>query len=854
MFIFARGRPWAVAAVLVFAPFYVTHALAQGPVLAPPTLTSNEPAEDPREGPVTRVVVELMLEINRQGRVMDARVTRSGGDALDAAALASARRLTFAPATRDGQPVEARIRYESVFEARVNEPPPMPDAPTSASFAGSVVDAEGGKVLAGAKVVLTTVDGATHKTTTDGGGRFRLDGIPSGNVHVVVSADGHIVQQLDETLDSGMLTDVRVRLELVPDREAFGATARIEAPSREVTKRTLERKELASVAGTRGDPLRGVELMPGVSRPGANGGLPILRGANAFDSQVFMEGMPVPSLYHLGGLTSFVHSRVLDTVDLYPSNFSVRYGRKMGGVIEAKVRDPATDGLHGIADVSFLDSSLLVETPVTDKLSVLAAARRSNIDAVIHSVAGDSDFGIRAAPVYWDYQAIAAYKPTDQDRIRFLAYGSSDRWAIVFKNPASVDPSLRGNFDTNTTFHRAQLGYRHRFRGGSEHHTELTYGREDGVGQFGQLARFKVDVDSLQVRSEWISVIVPELRVTGGLDFLGNRFHGIYTGLPLPPGEGDAAAAASTQRKISVDTGAWSWFPGAYLEAGIRPFPALLVTPGIRADYNNTVNRGAIDPRLSSRLDVTESTVIKAGIGNFSQIPFEAEVMPPTGNPNLELPRALHVSAGIEHNFTPGLSASMEGFTKWMDRITTTTPDGRAPYFANTQRGRVFGGELLLRMRPVGRGYGFLSYTLMRSERGEAGEAFRLFDRDQTHILAATAVTRVGRGWELGATFRYTSGTPYSPVVASTYEATTDVYQPRLGSPMSARNPAFSRLDLRIQKSWTFSKWSLAVHLDVQNVFNAENREGFRYSYDYRRREGTPGLPILPVLGLRGEL
>ena len=71
---------------------------------------------------------------------------------------------------------------------------------------------------------------------------------------------------------------------------------------------------------------------------------------------------------------------------------------------------------------------------------------------------------------------------------------------------------------------------------------------------------------------------------------------------------------------------------------------------------------------------------------------------------------------------------------------------------------------------------------------------------------------------------------------------------------MSARNPAFSRLDLRIQKSWTFSKWSLAVHLDVQNVFNAENREGFRYSYDYRRREGTPGLPILPVLGLRGEL
>ncbi len=34
----------------------------------------------------------------------------------------------------------------------------------------------------------------------------------------------------------------------------------------------------------------------------------------------------------------------------------------------------------------------------------------------------------------------------------------------------------------------------------------------------------------------------------------------------------------------------------------------------------------------------------------------------------------------------------------------------------------------------------------------------------------------------------------------------------------------------------------------------APNREGFAYSYDYGRREGSRGLPILPVLGVRGEL
>jgi hypothetical protein len=189
-----------------------------------------------------------------------------------------------------------------------------------------------------------------------------------------------------------------------------------------------------------------------------------------------------------------------------------------------------------------------------------------------------------------------------------------------------------------------------------------------------------------------------------------------------------------------------------------------------------------------------------------------------------------------------------------MDRVTTTTPDGRQPFFENSQRGRVFGAEVFLRFHPFERLSGFASYTLMRSERADAGSAFRLFDRDQTHILAAAFRYELGRGWELGATLRYTSGTPYTPVVSSTYDATNDVYVPRLGRAMSARNPAFSRLDLRVQKTWTFSAWSLAAYLDVQNVLNAENPEGFAYSYDYRNRQGVRGLPILPIVGLRGEL
>lgn len=641
---------------------------------------------------------------------------------------------------------------------------------------------------------------------------------------------------------------------VVEDPEAFGASARVEAPPREVTKRTLTRDEMTRMPGTRGDPIRAVELLPGVGRPAAGSGQPILRGANLSDSQVFAEGAPVPILFHFGGLSSFAHGRTLDTVDVYPSNFSVRYGRKVGGVIDVRLRDPRTDKLHGIADLSLLESSLLVETPSGDKVSVLAAARRSNIDVVLNSAINDSDFAITAAPVYWDYQTVAAFKPTERDRVRLVAFGSSDRLRLLFKTPAQTDPSIRGTLQQELMFHNVQLGYRHRFQGGSEFATEVTYGRTDTKERFGPVAQGGIGTNMLQGRSEFAVVLSPQARVIAGLDVLATDFRGSYQGLAQPADEGAPLQALATQRKVSVRADTWVVQPAAYAEVGLRPVPRLLVSPGVRADYNDFVQKGSIDPRISSRWDVTDTTAIKAGVGRFTQHPQESRVVRPIGNPDLGLTYSTHVNAGVEQKIGEPFTVGVEGFAKFIDGAVANTPDGTAPFYFNSQRGRIYGGELLARYRPTGRFFGFLSYTLMRSERRDFGQPWRLYDRDTPHILSAAGVYRLGRGWEVGAALRYTSGTPYTPVIGTSYDATTDVYVPRNGVPMSERNPAFVRLDARVEKKWTFSLWSLALYLDVQNVLNSPNREGFAYGYDYSQRQGARGLPIFPALGLRGEL
>ena len=143
----------------------------------------------------------------------------------------------------------------------------------------------------------------------------------------------------------------------------------------------------------------------------------------------------------------------------------------------------------------------------------------------------------------------------------------------------------------------------------------------------------------------------------------------------------------------------------------------------------------------------------------------------------------------------------------------------------------------------------------MRSERKDhPGEEWELFDFDQTHILTVSAVYRLGRGWEAGITFRLVSGNPETPIDGSSLNVITGQSSPLFGRLNSQRSPMFNRLDVRVEKQWVFSAWKLALYLDVQNAYNATNSEGRIYDYEYRESANINGLPIIPNLGIRGEM
>lgn len=794
----------AAACALVLAQLTAAGSALADPVVVPPHLDQVPAPEGPDSE--SDVTVELELTVTAAGAITDVRVVSPSRPGWDEAALEAMRAATATPATKDGVKVAARVRYAMVFPRTAA--PPAPAATPDPAPADAPADA-------------APAAAAPSPAPPPGPG--------------------------------------------AEDEATFGGRAVTDAPPREVTTRSMGSTELRML-GTRGDPIRAVELLPGFARSSFGNANPIIRGSTGNESQVYFEGAPVPLLYHFGGITSFVPGRFLDRVDFYPGNFSARYGRVLGGVVDVRTRDPKSDGLHGALDASFVDASFAVEGPLAGRstesdpdperqVTAAVGARRSYVDFYLGQVVPKDVLSIQTAPIYYDYQGLVSARLSRQHQARVWLYGSEDRFAVLVDKPADQDPAIRGRFDIRTAFHRAQATLTSRFSDKVTQEATVSIGTEKYRQNAGAIVGYEAHSLALRSRLEWTWRPFHEARFVAGIDHASQSWTGTYEGV-RPLGEGAQPAAASVlPRAASLSTDAWTHSPAAYLEAGFLLADRVTVIPSVRADYLDTNRQLTIDPRLAVRARVADKTTLKGGVGKFTQHPQFYELLPDIGNPNLENGFAIHYSAGAEQAIGDSLKLGLEGFAKTLHHLPSYTPDFAAPYIDNAGRGRIYGLEAEARVLPKGRVYGLVAYTLSRSLRGRDGEALRLFENDQTHVGSAAVVVRLGRGWEASAAFRVTSANPRTPVVGSVYDARSDTYSARYGATLSDRGPLYHRLDLHVEKKWTFTAWSLTAYADVQNVYNSSNKEYLDYNYDYTKQAGSASFPpFLPSLGVRGEL
>ena len=64
----------------------------------------------------------------------------------------------------------------------------------------------------------------------------------------------------------------------------------------------------------------------------------------------------------------------------------------------------------------------------------------------------------------------------------------------------------------------------------------------------------------------------------------------------------------------------------------------------------------------------------------------------------------------------------------------------------------------------------------------------------------------------------------------------------------------FHSLDVRVDRRWSFSNWNLIAYIDIQNVYNRKNAQGYRLNPRNNMVESTGGsIGILPTIGVSAE-
>jgi TonB family protein len=737
------------------------------------------------EGVAGDATVLLEVDVDKNGHVSNARVT-AGEPPFAEQARQAVLEWRFTPARRGGVPIAARIRARVQFHQ--DSPPEAVTAPA----AGAPVDAPRGGITAEAAATAA------------------------------------------------------------PPEEII-----VRGTRRELGQTTLSAGDVREMPGAFGDPFRAIEALPGVSP--IVSGLPLfyIRGAPPNDNAFFVDGIRVPLLFHVGIGEGVIHPALIDHVDFYPGAAPAAYGGTAGAVIAGQTRAPAGVA-HGEANLRLIDAGALLESPFGEgRGSALVAGRYGYPGPIISAITPTLRIN------YWDYQARFSWQLNARDTIGVFAFGSHDYLGSANTTNGVVGPIAE---QLGSDFHRLDLRYDHALADGNLRVAATlghdTQGGANADDDDGGPSLTTITNLSAALRLEADSRLASTVRVRGGasvqLDHYGFA-------------QGEAALSQSGTPQSPASESAYppptNVTSGAHADLVWHVTPRVELVPGARVDvFRSTRANGpngaratttvpAFDPRLSVRVTITPAVAWLSSLGLSHQYPslrvggVPALLLSVPGFPvgDSQLQTVAQASQGVEvalpFDFTlstTGFFSSWSGLTdltanclRIMPATTPPQPNPNAPppgpYVCPANQpvhGEAYGLELLLRRPLSKRLSGWLSYTLSRSRRDEHfitesggdAQARVVSDYDRTHVLNAIVAYDLGRRWRAGARFIVLSGTPFSNLRGNVPVAPYNAY----------RDPAFYRLDLRLEKRWALGKDGyFAFIAEAQNVTLQKERTPF---------------------------
>jgi hypothetical protein len=677
-----------------------------------------------------------------------------------------------------------------------------------------------------------------------GGASISVDAVPAGESN----ADGRFeVQALPGRralqIQSPGYAPLEVTVEVRPDAEerVYRLSPRLSGdryetvvtpPDERASKITLRDEEIRQVPGSFGDPFRVIESLPGVAQVAWPLSIYAIRGANPGNTGFFVDGVKVPALFHFALGPSVIHPFFLQQVDFYPGGYPPRYGGFTSGIVSATTANPPTDRPHASVDLRLFDAGGIVTTPFDEGRGTVAVAGRLSYTGLI--------FGLLSPNLvftYWDYQ-LRVEHTLGPGRLTLFAFGSGDYLkgtgdSALFGQGPDDAPDQPSTADVS--FHRAELRWEGAVLGGRLLLSGVA-GRDSSQTTIKELVSFPAKVLT--------STAAPRLQYTHGLAWWSDlelgadaSFQRFIPTVELP----DTVERTDLFTTRNVTQG------GAYLGFTFRTRARFSIAPAIRAEYfrEQGITRVEPSPRLTIRWNPFGKVWFKAMGGRYAQLaslPVEVPGFEAFGLKDFGPQTSWQGSLGLETPIGESVNLELTGFYQrvYLTDLKSIFMDDLLKNLVEGRDGRSYGLEVLLRRAVSKRLYGWVAYTLSRSERVIGYYRQRVdSDWDQRHILNLVAAYRLDGGWSLGARIHYNTGRPYP--VSDQRSLRVDYL----------RLPPFFQLDLRVDKRFVFDRFVLSAYIELVNT--TLSREVF----DLKIRDGQldeKGFRIvLPSLGVHAD-
>jgi outer membrane receptor for ferrienterochelin and colicin len=793
-------------------------------------------------------------------------------------------------------------------------------------ISGQVIDGTSHQPLLGVNVVV--VEKPTIGGTTDENGNFFINNLEVGEYSLRTTLVGYTTSvTTDVVVSTGRSTKVKVKLDeqsvQVEGVEVNADYFSVAGAISPVSTIGLDGAEVKRSPGSAQDMQRIVQSMPNVATSTDESNELIVRGGAPNENLTVMDYIEIPSTNHYpnelnsGGPINMVNVDLIEDIRFSTGGFPAQYGDKLSSVMDITTREG--DRRHDFSSntgFNFAGFGTVMEGAIDGgRGSWLFSARQSLLET-IDNVVGISSLGLTAIPKYYDTQWKAVYDLSPSQKLILSGIYGNDKILIKGdpkeKNEQKVGVSDSSSVET-VDVHKSQYagGVSLKSLWGEKGFSVLT------LSSLGN--KSNVDVrDDFTSRTYGASGEVLTNRLLNSRTTFSDNSYDSYVGLKY-----DVVYYLHTNHEISAGAqyfGIWKFdnstqwyseikrydlnndgifesgpvtFPDGnvtdhlgfasenksygYLSDKIRLSDSFRLTIGGRYDYFSYSQKGNLSPRFSASYDILpQTTKLNFAYGEFYQtqsLPYYGDNRGLGINKKLKNSHARHFVLGVEHIFTKGLKASIEGYTKeYSDLpvseqfIYSADKAFRSDKYLNVGKRTSRGIELFIQQKQVETYYGTLSLSYSKTEDVDPRIPRRVSTYPSEYdypVLATLVAGKVVRGtrdalnttpffikyplmliplsddMEISLRFRYSTGRPRtSPKFVTNVQRWIGGTAWSTGSweygddVNNDRYPDYQRLDIQWISRYHYTGFNIVVYMAVENLYNHDNIAMYQYSSD----------------------